>query len=89
MKKNRKTIERDILRSCSDLKDQLIHLLEDKIKEFQDITWESEPTTYYVDYGAEVLHLYNGAAVQWRRDRNRRDRNSRGDLRPSIFCEIC
>jgi len=67
MKKNRKTID--------NLKAQLIHLLEDKIKEFQDITWESTPTTYYVGYGAEVLHMYNGAAVQWRRDRN-----SRGDL---------
>jgi hypothetical protein len=73
MKKNRKTTERDILISCNNLKDQLIHLLEDKIKEFQDLTWESEPTTYYVGYGA--MHIYNGAAVRWRRDRN-----SRGDL---------
>jgi hypothetical protein len=75
MKKNRKTRERDILISCNNLKDQLIHLLEDKIKEFQDLTWESTPTTYYVGYGAKVLNLYNGAAVQWRRNRN-----SRGDL---------
>jgi len=75
MTKNRKTIERDILRSCNNLKDQLIHLLADKIKEFQDLTWESTPTTYYVVHDGEALHLYNGAAVQWRRDRN-----SRGDL---------
>jgi hypothetical protein len=75
MKKNRKTIERDIRRACSDLKDQLIHLLRNKIKEFQNLTWESTPTTYYVGYGAKVLNLYNGAAVEWRRNRN-----SRGDL---------
>jgi len=60
-------------------KKKLIRLLKEKIKEFQDLTWESEPTTCYVfcygDYYTGALNIYNGAAVQYRLDRN-----SRGDL---------
>jgi hypothetical protein len=77
MKKNRKITKRELLESCNNLKDQLIHLLKDKIKKFQDVTWESQPTTGYFfcygDYHTEDLCIYNGAAVQWRIDRNRRD----------------
>jgi len=73
MKKNRKTIERDILISCNNLKDQLIHLLRNKIKEFQNLTWESTPTTYYFVRCLEATQMYNGAAVQWRRDHNSKE----------------
>jgi len=77
MKNNRKITKRELLESCNNLKDQIIHLLKEKIKRFQDLTWESQPTTeYFFCYGENyngALCLYNGAAVQWRLDRNRRD----------------
>jgi len=45
----------------------LIRLLKDKIKEFQDLTWESKPKSYpLVGQG----YVWNGAAVRWKRRHN-------------------
>jgi len=46
----------------------LIRLLKDKIREFQDLTWESVPTSYTLRRGHE--YVWNGAAVRWRRRYN-------------------
>jgi len=48
-------------------KSTLIQLLKDKIQEFQNLTWESVPTSYLLRRGH---YVWNGAAVRWKRRHN-------------------
>jgi len=58
----------DIIREVAAAKDRLIKLLEEKIKEFQDLTMLSRPNSYPVEEFWDSTYLYNGAAVQWMRN---------------------
>jgi hypothetical protein len=58
----------DIIREVAAAKDRLIRLLEEKIKEFQDLTMLSSPNEYPVGEVWDPVYLYNGAAVRWRRN---------------------
>ena len=57
----------DIIEPIIANKSKLIRLLKEKIEEFQDLTWDSEPKSYpLVGQG----YVWNGAAVRWKRRHN-------------------
>jgi len=57
------------IKQIAELKERLIRLTEERIREFQDLTWESQPTSYRIE--GKSHYLYNGGAVRRRRHRNR------------------
>ena len=63
-------------------KKKLIRLLKEKIKEFQDLTWESEPKSYPLGCG----YVWNGAAVRWKRRHNtsRRCHDGYGEIMEKV-----
>jgi hypothetical protein len=60
-----------IIQQIEDYRKQLIQLLEEKIKEFQEVTWKSPTKSYAFNGGGSYIYIYNGAAVQWRRNQAR------------------
>jgi len=58
----------EIIQQIEDYRKQLIKILEEKIKEFQEATWKSPIKSYVFNGGGSYIYIYNGAAVQWRRD---------------------
>jgi len=71
MEKERREGVDGIIQQIEDYRKQLIQILEEKIKEFQEATWKSPIMSYAFNGGGSYIYIYNGAAVQWRRNQAR------------------
>jgi hypothetical protein len=63
-----------IIQQIEDYRRRLIQILEETIKEFQEATWKSPIMSYVFNGGGSYIYIYNGAAVEWRRN-HARDQN--------------